>query len=300
MSLLKQNCILIPDKHSSLCFGKEKTILFFVVFVLFLCSSLPSGADSNASVEAGLKTINNDPLKNDYKGPFQHPYHWKKTDIKALLGSIRYSLNFLTWQNPRPLFSDPWAENLGKKLRQLYSKANSRQVIIFEINLKHVTIAGETFLNKQGINWKINRLSHLSESFQRTGIWEDNWKLSPRKGQYYGTYEDALGLKTEDPGWIFIPRKNIDTFVLRFKEELPGKTKLQRAKPTIPFNGAEFLKKLRHIKSQYRVGALNREQYFHSLNQIIQSSGWNKLPISPKMEIFEVINREHLFPRKPK
>jgi hypothetical protein len=81
-------------------------------------------------------------------------------------------------------------------------------------------LEGEAFINKEGLNWRILSASNLSESFRKTGIWDDNWKLITKKGQRYSQYKDALGLETENFYWITISGKNIKHIISRDPEKI--------------------------------------------------------------------------------
>ena len=97
---------------------------------------------------------------------------------------------------------------------------------------------------------------------------------------------------------MVIPHKYLKYFISKSKEERSNPSQDKDSQSTIPFNQDQFLMDLRYIKNQYRSGSFTRKQYFQSLKEIIQNSGWDGVPFSKKKEVFKTVNEEHLLPKK--
>jgi hypothetical protein len=281
--------------HSSVNTGLNLKIFLWRILIslsLFFLMGHFSGVSAEDVLKVHLINIQTNNLKSEYNGPFKHPFKFTKDEVQALLESIYYSRSIIFWRKPRPLFPDIFAEKLALPVSKALEKANPRQVVSFKVHHDLLKMEGEVFINKEGLNWKMLRVSNLSESFRQTGIWEDNWKLIAKKGQHYSQYNDVLGLETENYQWIIISGKNIKLFVSR-----DPKRKLTRATINQTFEENNFLRNLRQIKSQYKSRIMEQKEYYHELQNIINQSGWNDLSISRQMKIFEIINKEHLLPK---
>jgi hypothetical protein len=245
------------------------------------------------SVDTELKKLSTSSLKEVYKGPFRHPVKLKPETTQALLESLRYSKNFITWSKPLPLFSGVIAEKMARPLAREFARANRRQLITFKVRHQQFKIVGEAFVNKYGLNWKITSFHTRSKGFRDSKVWDDNWKLIPNKNQFYWKDRDLFGNSVKDTKWILIPSKNLKTVLSSVRRA----TSLASQQPKI-FNGKKFLEDLQSLKGLYKSGTLSRKEYYERLDKVIKSSGWNDQPLQKQSQIFNFINKESLLPRQ--
>jgi hypothetical protein len=243
------------------------------------------------SVDTELKKLSTSNLKEVYKGPFRHPIKLRPETTQALLESLRYSKNFITWSKPKPLFSSVIAEKMARPLAREFAKANRRQLIIFKVRHQQFKIEGEAFVNKYGLNWKITSFHTRSKGFRESKVWDDNWKLIPNKNQFYWKDKDLFGNNVKDVKWILIPSKKLKTVLSSARRE--ASLASQNVKT---FNSEKFLIDLRSLKGFYKSGSLSRKEYYERLDKVIKSSGWNKQPLQKQSQIFKLINNENLLP----
>jgi hypothetical protein len=283
--------LLFFPVNSRLNFKKFLWGVLSPLSIIFLMG-LFSDASSEENFDVHLEKIQKNKLKSEYNGPFRHPFKFTKDEVHSLLQSIYFSRSIIFWRKPRLLFSDIISEKMAHPISRAFEKANPRQVISFKIHHDLLKLEGEAFINKEGLNWKILSVSNLSESFRKTGIWDDNWKLITKKGQQYSRYKDALGLETENFQWITISGKNIKLFVSRDPKKKSATPETNQA-----FEENIFLENLRQIKSQYKLKTILQKEYYQKLQNIIDQSGWNDLSISRQMKVFKFIDKEHLLPK---
>lgn len=264
-------------------------LCFFLL--LFNCPYVFSGEP----YEVRLVKLDKAKLKDTYSGPFKHPYGFTVDEVESLLRSVYFAQSIILWQKPRPLFLLPLAKKMAPKLRLAFRKATPRQAVSFSIHLRNLKVEGETFVNKRGLNWKIASISNRSEALRQTGLWDNNWKLVARKGQRHVPKTDLLGIKSKNIKWIVIPERNFRVFYSLFNK---GNSKSGMIGKDLKFDEKKFVARLRKLKAQYKSKAINREKYIEKLNKIIDQSGWNKVSINKQMQVFQIIDRERLLPRK--
>ncbi len=186
-----------------------------IFLILFFLPTNFSYASTENFCNVRLIKVQKNKLKNEYFGPFRHPFKFTKDEIQLLLESIYFSKNTIFWSKPQPILSKRTAKCLAYPISKALAKSDRNKVVNFKVHQKILNLEGEVFINKNGLNWKISSISNLTKSFRQTGIWENNWKLVPKRGQNYYKYNDVLGLETKNLKWIVISGKNIKHYINR-------------------------------------------------------------------------------------
>jgi hypothetical protein len=191
-------------KNQILPFDLKKislTLLSILVFLTSACSSAPS-----KKVSAEFVTLNKTRLKEFYWGPFQHPAKMTLQEASSLLESIHYIRNQVVWGKPQRLFPKSLVGKIAPIIQKGFSRASSRQAVKFKIRFTQFKADGEVFLNKKGFNIKVSYFSNKSQPLTDTGIWDQNWKLVLKKGQFFPRKPGLLGQNDIDRKWIIIPK----------------------------------------------------------------------------------------------
>ncbi len=207
---------MTPTSFNKIVFYfKNPPVNILLFLILFFLPANFSYASTEDFCDVQLIQIKKNKLKNDYFGPFRHPFKFTKNEIQILLESIYFSKNTIFWSKPQPLLSKRIAQCLAHPISKALAKSDRNKVVNFKVRQKFLKLEGEVFINKNGLNWKISSISNLTKSFRQTGIWENNWKLVPKRGQNYYKYNDVLGLETKNLKWIVISGKNIKHYITR-------------------------------------------------------------------------------------
>lgn len=194
--------MLIKNRITVLNLNKLSLVLLSVfIFVASACSSAPE-----KKVFAEFVTLDKSRLKESYWGPFRHPAQISLEETSSILSSVYYKKNQVVWGKPQRLFPKSLIKKIAPIIQKGFSRASSRQAVKFKIRFTQFKADGEAFLNKKGFNIKVSYFSNRSQPLTDTGIWDQNWKLVLKKGQYYPKKRGLLGQADIDRKWIIIPK----------------------------------------------------------------------------------------------
>ena len=125
--------------------------------------------------------------KEQYGLSIAHPYSFSLKTIQESMRSLFYKQNSLLSSKEGEIFKTAVIKTVAPKIIQQFKRADKNQKIAFEIYSRSGKkfIQGETFLTRQGLNWRFKILRWEKrdiDSFEMTG---EPWVLLPQKHQTY-------------------------------------------------------------------------------------------------------------------